>query len=152
MHPVRRRRLMYILLIVFGAGIALSLALYALSQNINLYYTPSQVADGVVPKNQLFRIGGLVKNGSIHYAAKGLTVSFVLTDHAHDVPVIYHGVLPDLFREGQGIVSQGRLDNDHRFVADQVLAKHGANYMPPSVVAALKQAQGQLQKTEKDTP
>ncbi len=152
MHPVRRRRLKYILLIVLGAGIALSLALYALSQNINLYYTPSQVAAGEVPKHQLFRIGGIVKKGSIHYAAKGLTVSFVLTDHAHDVPVLYHGVLPDLFREGQGIVSQGRLDAQHQFVADQVLAKHGAKYMPPSVIAALKQAQGQQQKTNKDMP
>ncbi|MEM1244184.1 MAG: cytochrome c maturation protein CcmE [Pseudomonadota bacterium] len=138
MHPIRKKRLITITILLSGLLLAIGLVLYALSQNINLYYTPSQVDAGQAPKQHLFRVGGIVKPGSIHYADKGLTVEFALTDKKHLVYVRYHGILPDLFRAGQGIVTQGHLNTKGEFVADQVLAKHGATYMPPMVAQELK--------------
>lgn len=141
MHPIRRKRLTLVIFIICGVSIAAALALYALNQNINLYYTPSQIAARTAPDNQILRIGGIVQKGSVNYANKGLEVSFLITDTAHSIKVDYTGVLPDLFREGQGIVVQGKLNSQHILIADQVLAKHGANYMPPPAAAAVKAAE-----------
>jgi cytochrome c-type biogenesis protein CcmE len=132
MHPIRKRRLMLISFIVMGVSIAVVLALYALKQNINLYFTPSQIVSGAAPKDHEFRVGGMVRKGSVRHAANSLQVSFVLTDMKKDLAVQYNGILPDLFREGQGIVAQGRLQ-DGVFTATEVLAKHDEKYMPPLI-------------------
>jgi cytochrome c-type biogenesis protein CcmE len=120
-------------------GIASALVLNALNSNIALYVTPSEVAAGKSPKNQAFRIGGMVKDGSLR--RDNLVVHFVMTDLAHDVPVAYKGILPDLFKEGKGAVVQGKLEADGNFTASEVLAKHDENYMPPAAQQALDQAQ-----------
>ena len=129
--------------IIIGALIAISIAavliLNALNSNIALYVTPSEVAAGKSPAGQVFRIGGMVKDGSIK--REGLTVNFVITDMVKDIPVAYTGILPDLFKEGKGAVIQGRLDPGGQFVASEVLAKHDENYMPPEAKHALEQAQ-----------
>lgn len=129
--------------IIVGALIAISIAavliLNALNSNIALYVTPSEVAAGKSPAGQVFRIGGMVKDGSVK--RDGLTVNFVITDTAKDIPVAYTGILPDLFKEGKGAVIQGRLDPSGKFVASEVLAKHDENYMPPEAQHALEQAQ-----------
>ncbi len=133
MHPQRKKRLSILVFIVSGIAIALGLVLYSLQQNINLYYTPSQlVADHVTPQSEV-RIGGLVEKGSVQFAATGLLVSFILTDSHREIKVNYNGVLPTLFREGQGIVAQGKLNANGIFIADQVLAKHDSTYMPPGI-------------------
>ena len=119
-------------------SIAAALVLNALNSNIALYVTPSEVAAGKTPKGQAFRIGGLVKDGSVK--RDNLTVHFIVTDLAKDVPVSYTGILPDLFKEGKGVVAQGQLQGDV-FVAREVLAKHDENYMPPEAAEALKRAQ-----------
>src|SRR5262245_38686777 len=129
MHPLRKKRLTIILVIFFGISAATGLALYALRQNINLYYTPTQVVSGEVHPGILFRMGGIVAKNSVH-RGKDLTMIFTLTDTNNSVTVKYNGILPDLFREGQGIVAQGRLNKDQIFIADQVLAKHSADYKP----------------------
>jgi cytochrome c-type biogenesis protein CcmE len=120
-------------------GVAALLILNALNSNIALYVTPSDVAAGKSPQGQAFRIGGMVKEGSVK--RDGLTVNFVITDLAKDIPVAYTGILPDLFKEGKGAVIQGRLDSNGRFIASEVLAKHDENYMPPEAKHALEQAQ-----------
>jgi len=129
--------------IIVGALIAIAIAavliLNALNSNIALYVTPSDVAAGKSPAGQAFRIGGMVKDGSIK--RDGLTVNFVITDMAKDIPVAYTGILPDLFKEGKGAVIQGRLNPDGQFIASEVLAKHDENYMPPEAKHALEQAQ-----------
>jgi len=129
--------------IIVGALIAISIAavliLNALNSNIALYVTPSEVAAGKSPAGQVFRIGGMVKDGSVK--RDGLTVNFVITDMVKDIPVAYTGILPDLFKEGKGAVIQGRLDQNGQFVASEVLAKHDENYMPPEAKHALEQAQ-----------
>ena len=129
--------------IIVGALIAISIAavliLNALNSNIALYVTPSEVAAGKSPAGQVFRIGGMVKDGSVK--RDGLTVHFVITDMVQDIPVAYTGILPDLFKEGKGAVIQGRLDPSGQFVASEVLAKHDENYMPPEAKHALEQAQ-----------
>jgi cytochrome c-type biogenesis protein CcmE len=119
-------------------SIAAALVLNALNSNIALYVTPSEVAAGKTPKGQAFRIGGLVKDGSL--TRDNLTVHFVVTDLAKEVPVSYTGILPDLFKEGKGAVVQGRLDPDGRFTASEVLAKHDENYMPPDAQRSLDKA------------
>jgi cytochrome c-type biogenesis protein CcmE len=121
-------------------GLAAMLILNAFQSNMVFFYTPTQVAKGEVPKNTGFRIGGLVEVGSIKRGDDGLTVNFVITDTAKTVPVIYKGVLPDLFKEGKGAVIQGRLDANGQFIASEVLAKHDENYMPPEAQHALEQA------------
>ena len=121
-----------------AVGIAAALVLNALNSNIALYVTPSEVAAGKAPKGQAFRIGGMVKEGSVK--RDNLTVHFVVTDMARDIPVSYTGILPDLFKEGKGAVVQGRLESDGRFTAAEVLAKHDENYMPPAAKHALDQA------------
>ena len=122
-----------------AVGIAAAMVLNALNSNIALYVTPSEVAAGKAPQGQAFRIGGMVKAGSVK--RDNLTVNFVVTDTAQDIPVAYTGILPDLFREGKGAVVQGKLTADGRFVASEVLAKHDENYMPPAAQHAVDQAQ-----------
>ncbi len=138
--PAARRRAIGVLALVVGVALAVGLALLALRENINLFYSPSQVAAGEAPAGRVVRVGGLVEQGSVRRAAEGLDVEFVLTDGAERVTVRYRGILPDLFREGQGIVAQGRIGPDGVLVAEQVLAKHDENYMPPRVAEALREA------------
>ena len=122
-----------------AVSVAAALVLNALNSNIALYVTPSEVAAGKAPKEAAFRIGGMVKEGSIK--RDNLTVHFIVTDTARDIPVSYTGILPDLFKEGKGAVVQGRLGSDGRFAATEVLAKHDENYMPPAAQDAVDQAQ-----------
>ena len=140
MKPHRRKRLGIILFIATGLSVAIGLTLYALSQNIDLFYTPTQVAQGEVASGQRIRIGGMVREGSVVSADDSLAVEFVATDYMHDVPIFHEGILPDLFREGQGIVVEGSLDTAGVFQASRVLAKHDENYMSPEVKAALDAA------------
>jgi len=139
MHPIRKQKLLLILLMLSGIGIALGLALYALKQNINLFYTPSQIAAGEAPRNHNFRIGGMVTKGSVVRSSNSLRVEFMLTDNIHSTKIAYQGILPDLFREGQGIVAEGSLNDKGEFIAHEVLAKHDEKYMPPQVAQALKE-------------
>jgi len=129
----RKKRLYFILSLLLGLSLAVGFALFALRQNINLYYTPKDVVQHEEAQGRLFRLGGMVVKGSVHRVPNSLKVSFVLTDYHARVTVLYDGVLPSLFREGQGIVAQGRLNKKGEFVADQVLAKHNADYHPPGV-------------------
>ena len=140
MLKARHKRFILIGIGLALIGLAAMLILNAFQSNMVFFYTPSQVAKGEVPHNTGFRIGGLVEMGSIKRGEDGLTVHFVITDTAHTVPVEYKGVLPDLFKEGKGVVAQGKLGNDGVFHADQVLAKHDENYMPPEAAKAMKDA------------
>ena len=139
----RRRRMALVLGIVGGASLAGALALSAFRQNVTFFFDPTQVAAGQVPSGEHFRLGGMVTQGSLHRAPGSLEVRFVVTDFSHDVPVSYTGVLPDLFREGAGVVAHGRMRHDGTFVADEVLAKHDENYMPPEVARSLKKRHGE---------
>jgi cytochrome c-type biogenesis protein CcmE len=140
MKPHRRKKLGIIIFVTLGLSAAVGLTLYALKQNINMFFTPTQVAEGEVPDGQHFRIGGMVKDGSIAREEDSLSVNFVTTDFVSEVPIHYVGILPDLFREGQGIVAEGRVDSSGVFQASKVLAKHDENYMSPEVKAALDAA------------
>lgn len=120
-------------------GVAAYLVLNAFESNLVFFFTPSQIASGEAPKNRTFRVGGMVKEGTVK--RDNLTVSFVVTDTAKEVGVSYTGILPDLFREGKGVVAQGKLGNDGKFTATEVLAKHDENYMPPEAQHAVDQAQ-----------
>ena len=142
MTPVRRKRLYLVLGIVAGVGAAAALALSAFRQNVTFYFIPTEVAAGAVHGEQNFRLGGMVKAGSVQRAAGSLQVSFVLTDFKHDVPVTYDKVLPELFREGQGVIAHGRLDPKGVLVADEVLAKHDEKYMPPKIAGTAPIARG----------
>jgi cytochrome c-type biogenesis protein CcmE len=134
----RRKRLFVVLGILGGVAASVALAVMASRENIMFYYDPSQVAQGKAPVAKRFRIGGMVVKGSVARKPGDLEVRFVLTDFAHQVPVEYTGVLPDLFREGQGIIAHGTMNANGAFVADEVLAKHDEKYMPPEVAASLK--------------
>jgi cytochrome c-type biogenesis protein CcmE len=134
----RRRRLLWALAGTAVVAAAIGLVLYALSSNIVFFFTPTQVAANEVPQGRAFRIGGLVEPGSVR--REGVDVSFRITDNAKAIPVVYRGTLPDLFREGKGVVAQGRLDAVGVFAASEVLAKHDENYMPPEAAAALEKA------------
>jgi cytochrome c-type biogenesis protein CcmE len=126
-------------LVLAGVALGASFLLRAMNENILFYYSPTQVAAGEPPENRRFRVGGLVVNGSIDRAPGDIEVSFVLTDNRETVPVVFSGILPDLFREGQGIIAHGEFDPaSGNFVADEVLAKHDENYMPPEVAASLE--------------
>ena len=138
MHPQRKKRLALILLLLAGVGIAVALALSALQQNINLFYTPSEIASGHAPEQARIRAGGMVVAGSVERSKENLDVRFAVTDGNEQVVVAYSGILPDLFREGQGIVALGRLNEDRVLMADEVLAKHDEEYMPPEVAQALE--------------
>jgi cytochrome c-type biogenesis protein CcmE len=137
MKPHRRKRLSIILFITVGLSIGIGLAAYALRQNINMFFTPTQVASGEVNTGQNIRIGGMVKEGSVESLSDSLQVRFVATDYAADVAIHYEGILPDLFREGQGVVVEGQVDTAGVFQASRVLAKHDENYMSQEVRAAL---------------
>ena len=133
----RQRKLAVILFVATGLSATVGLTLFALGQNMNMFYTPSQVAMGEVEVGRRFRIGGMVKEGSFMSDSDSLKVRFETTDYAHAVPVEYEGILPDLFREGQGIVAEGSVDSQGVFSASKVLAKHDENYMSQEVKAAL---------------
>jgi cytochrome c-type biogenesis protein CcmE len=121
-------------------AVASALVLNAFNSNLVFFFSPSQVMAKEAPQNRNFRIGGLVEVGSIQREAQGLTIRFAVTDLAHKIPVTYVGLLPDLFKEGKGVVAQGKLGADGVFRAEQVLAKHDENYIPPEAAAALKNA------------
>jgi cytochrome c-type biogenesis protein CcmE len=142
-------------LALVGGGLAAlvlasTLVLSAFKKNLVFFFTPTQVANKEAPQGRSFRIGGLVETGSVKRQADGVTVHFIVTDTAKSIPVQYRGVLPDLFKEGKGVVSQGKLGPDGVFVADEVLAKHDENYMPPEAADALKRA-SQAQEESKKT-
>ena len=147
----RRKRMYVVLGILIGVSASVSLAVMASRENISFYFDPSQVSTGQVPAAKPFRLGGMVVKGSVERNPGDLQVRFVLTDFAHQVPVQYTGVLPDLFREGQGIIAHGTLNEQGAFVADEVLAKHDEKYMPPEVAASLKNKQAAQASAGKPT-
>lgn len=140
MHPLRRQRLWVVLSIVLFSSAAVGLALYALRGNIDLFYPPAAVAAGAAPLDTSIRVGGMVVDGSVRRAADSLQVRFAVTDYQASVEVIYEGILPDLFAEGEGVVASGRLGADGVLRAHQVLAKHDEDYMPPEVAEALQRS------------
>jgi cytochrome c-type biogenesis protein CcmE len=141
MNRKQKLRLTGIISILFVVCAALVLILYALKQNINLFYTPTQLLTAHLTPNQVVRIGGYVAKHSVHYDTSGEQVSFIITDQKNTLSVNYHGVLPSLFREGQGIVVTGKLNESHILIADQVLAKHDEKYMPWPLAKELKQGE-----------
>lgn len=158
MHPVRKQRLLLVLFIVFVAAIAATLLLYAIKESANLFYPPADVVAGKAPQDKRIRVGGIVRKGSVERTGNSLKVRFVVTDYAGDVTVEYEGILPDLFNEEDGVVAAGRLNQQGVFIADEVLAKHDENYMPPEVSDALKNAptssynnSTDIKNTENDT-
>jgi len=136
----RQKRLLFVALGIVGVGVAASLALSALRSNISYFFSPSQVMANEAPADAVFRLGGLVVADSIGRQQDGLTVHFAVTDNAETVRVSYTGILPDLFGEGQGVVTKGRLGSDGVFYAEEVLAKHDESYLPPEVASTLKEA------------
>lgn len=138
MTPARKKRLILIGAMVIGVAVAIGLALTAFNKNMMFFFSPSEVVAGDAPNSAVFRLGGMVVEGSVQRGQE-LTVRFELTDYKGTVPVEYTGILPDLFREGQGIVAKGRLNAQGVFVADEVLAKHDENYMPPEVADIMQQ-------------
>jgi cytochrome c-type biogenesis protein CcmE len=134
----RQKRMAAVAAILVGVGIATAFALQAFEKNMLYYYSPTQILAGEAPDTRSIRVGGLVENGSVQREPGSLEVRFTLTDFANTVGVSYTGILPDLFREGQGIIARGRLTEDRLFVAEEVLAKHDENYMPPEVKESLK--------------
>lgn len=138
--PKQKKRLLIVTAIVLAATLVVLLTLFALTQNINLFYTPSDLSHQSIPKEQSIRMGGLVVPGSVVRGSEDLSVTFELTDTLNNMTVHYTGILPDLFREDQGIVVLGHLQADHTFLANEVLAKHDENYMPTEVAEALQRA------------
>lgn len=136
----RHKRIGFIIAGLAGLGIAAALVLNAFQENLVFFFSPSQVAAKEAPVNKTFRVGGLVQAGTLKRADDGLTVHFTVTDTAKSIPVVYKGILPDLFKEGKGCVAQGRVGADGVFYADQVLAKHDENYMPPEAGQAIDKA------------
>ena len=140
MHPVRRKRLIAVAFLLVGVAVTVTLVMRALNENINLFYPPGEVVSGKAPVGQRIRAGGMVKDGSLQRAPDSLEVRFVVTDlQGSDFTVVYTGILPDLFREGKGVHATGRLGGDGVFKADEVLAKHDENYMPPELKGMQKQ-------------
>jgi cytochrome c-type biogenesis protein CcmE len=137
----RQKRLGFIVAGVLLFAAAVGLVLYALKNNVSLYFTPTQVYNKEAPQGRNFRIGGLVEVGSVKRENDGLTVRFNITDNARNMAVVYKGILPDLFKEGKGVVAQGKLEADNVFHAEEVLAKHDENYMPPEAKDAIEKAQ-----------
>lgn len=136
----RQKRLMFIIAGLALVAAAVGLVLFALKDNVSLYFTPTQVYNKEAPQGRSFRIGGLVEEGSVKRQGDGLTVHFNITDTAKSMPVVYKGILPDLFKEGKGVVAQGKLQDGNVFHAEEVLAKHDENYMPPEAMHALEEA------------
>ena len=140
MTPTRKRRLIAVLVIIVGVGAAAAVAIRSLNENMLFFVSPTDVEEQSLPAGKRFRLGGLVADGSVARDSGGLAVKFVSTDGLASVDVIYDGILPDLFREGQGVIAIGELDPDGHFNAAEVLAKHDENYMPPEVADALEKA------------
>tara|TARA_B100000586_G_scaffold105347_1_gene75517 strand:+ start:1036 stop:1494 length:459 start_codon:yes stop_codon:yes gene_type:complete len=140
----RKKRILMVCAILAGISIAGIFILTAFEKNLMYFYSPTEIINGDAPKTRSFRIGGLVVTNSVIRNTNDLKVSFILTDTMNEIKVIYEGILPDLFREGQGIVANGKLQSDNIFVADQVLAKHDENYMPPEVAEALEAAGAEI--------
>ena len=140
MKPARKKRLTLIVLMVAGIAVGLGFALKSLDENIMFFFTPAEVADGKAPQGRLFRMGGMVVTGSVRRPGEGLTVHFDLTDNESQVTVMYTGILPDLFREGQGIIANGQLDKDGAFVAPAALATPPPPPLPPEVAEAMKKS------------
>ena len=138
MNPTRKRRLWLVALILLGVGGATALALTALNENVQHFYSPSDVVAGQAPTDRNFRLGGLVEENSVRRANDSLQVEFLVTDRFKTQAVRYTGILPDLFKEGQGVIAEGKLSPEGTFLADSVLAKHDENYMPPEVAKALE--------------
>ena len=148
----RKKRILMVCAILVGISISVILILTAFEKNLMYFYSPTEIINGDAPKTRSFRIGGLVVTDSVIRNSDDLKVSFILTDTINEVKVIYEGILPDLFREGQGIVANGKLQSDNIFIAEQVLAKHDENYMPPEVAEALEAAGAQMpHKKNKNT-
>ena len=143
MHPTRKQRLIIALVIVLLSSLTVGLTSYALRGNINLFYSPSEVAAGEAPTDRSIRVGGMVVEGSVTRARDKLETRFIVTDFASSVTVTYDGILPDLFAEGEGVVATGILGANGVVTASEVLAKHDENYMPPEVADALEKAQAQ---------
>ncbi len=137
----RQKRFFFIVIGVVAVAAAVGLVLNALKNNVSLYFTPTQVYNKEAPEGRSFRIGGLVEQGSVKRESDGLTVHFVITDTHKSMPVVYKGILPDLFKEGKGVVAQGKMEADGVMHAEEVLAKHDENYMPPEAADALKKAE-----------
>ncbi len=142
MHPVRRQRLQIVFFIMLATALAVGFLMYALRDNINLFFPPSDVVEGKAPIDKMIRVGGMVLPGSIQRSGGSLDIRFVVTDYAEQVNVEYTGILPDLFDEGQGVVATGKLLSNGVFEASEILAKHDENYMPPEVAETLKKAPG----------
>lgn len=136
----RHKKLSIIIASIAALGFSAALVLDAFQSNLVFFFSPTQVVANEAPQGKSFRIGGLVEKGSVKRQSNGVTVNFVVTDTAKVIPVVYTGILPDLFKEGKGVVAQGKLSSDGIFHADEVLAKHDENYMPPEAAAALEQA------------
>ncbi|AZZ93251.1 cytochrome c maturation protein CcmE [Hahella sp. KA22] len=141
MNPKRKQRLIIVSFLVIGVSATVGLIMTALSNNVNHFYNPTEVAQGAAPVDKSIRVGGMVVDGSVNRDGKSLAVAFTVTDYNNNVDVKYTGILPDLFREGQGIVATGKLDAQGVFQAEEVLAKHDEKYMPPQVQRALDKAQ-----------
>jgi len=139
MNPKRKRRLIIALLAVAAAAVAVSLTVFALQQNMNYLYSPTEIDAGKAPAHHTFRLGGLVKEHSVQRSPDSLVVHFVVTDRFHDMPVVYKGILPDLFKEGKSVIVTGHMDGNH-FVGTEVLAKHDSTYMPKEVAQAIAKA------------
>ncbi len=149
MKAARKKRLFFIVFLVAGVTLAAGFAMYAFNQNLMFYFSPTDVKQGKAPVNKIFRMGGMVVEGTFKKEPKSLKVHFDLTDYEKTVSVEYEGILPDLFREGQGIISRGKLNEQGVFIAEEVLAKHDENYMPPEVAESLKKAKDKLDNKAK---
>ncbi|MEZ5486621.1 MAG: cytochrome c maturation protein CcmE [Steroidobacteraceae bacterium] len=146
----RRRRLLLVVGILAGVSLAGLLALRAFQDNVMFFFDPSQVAAGEAPSGERFRLGGMVRPGTVDRKSGSLDMDFVVTDFQHDVRVRYSGVVPDLFRENQGVIAHGRLEPDGVFVADEILAKHDENYMAPEVARSIKDKHGGVMPVNPD--
>ena len=138
MHPLRKQRLYVVLSILFGTAMAAFLVFKGLSENINLFYSPSDLKKEKISVDNQIRVGGMVKKDSINKESNSLRISFVITDFEEDLLITYEGILPDLFSEEAGIVAKGKINEEGIFIANEVLAKHDENYMPPEVAKTLK--------------
>jgi len=153
MKPQRRNRLMIAGLLVGSVGTAVGLALMALNENINLFYSPAQIVQGEAPINTTIRAGGMVLDNSVQRSTTDLRVTFQVSDmQGSDVTITYVGILPDLFREGQGVIARGQLNDQGVFIAEEVLAKHDENYMPPEIAQTLAENQQKLKADVKGMP
>ena len=140
MTPTRKKRLSLVVLMLVGVSVGVTFALKALNENIMFFFSPADIQAGKAPENKDFRVGGVVVEGTVSRPGEGLTVEFYLTDNDSMVKVKYTGILPDLFREGQGIIANGKLNASGEFIAAEVLAKHDENYMPSEVMEALEKS------------